>query len=300
MLANVDVVLHAAGPFSTTARPMVEACLRAGIHYLDITGELPVFQHLAKYDLHARERGIMVMPGVGFAISATGCLADHIKRRMPSARYLRLGISMPKSFSRGSIQTMIELVRDRVSICRNGKIISIPIGQMERSFDYGSGDRWSTCVNWPDVYTAAATTGIPNVEVYMEADFLSRTMYHVGALLAAPMQLSVSQSLLRSCANVLVMSPTTPRVSDERQIVVAEAEDNWRQCVRTRLRTIDGYAFTAVSAVQIARRALMGEAPPGFQTPSRVYGADLLLGFDGTIREDLDSYISPSETVQFN
>src|SRR5690242_4394080 len=38
-LRGMRVVLHAAGPFSETSRPMVDACLRAGVHYLDITGE---------------------------------------------------------------------------------------------------------------------------------------------------------------------------------------------------------------------------------------------------------------------
>src|SRR5215210_6957283 len=37
-LKEVDFVLHCAGPFSLTAKPMVEACLRLGKHYLDITG----------------------------------------------------------------------------------------------------------------------------------------------------------------------------------------------------------------------------------------------------------------------
>jgi short subunit dehydrogenase-like uncharacterized protein len=42
-LADIDVVINAAGPFIGTARPMVEACLLTGTHYLDVGGELPVF-----------------------------------------------------------------------------------------------------------------------------------------------------------------------------------------------------------------------------------------------------------------
>lgn len=289
MLANVDVVINSAGPFSGTACPVVEACLRVGVHYLDITGELPVFQYLAQYDQEAQARGIMVMPGVGFAITATDCLAAHMKRRMPSARYLRVGISMPKSLSRGSMRTMIELVRDHVNICRGGKIISIPVGRLERVFDYGDGDRRSACINWPDVYTAAGTTGIPNIEVYIEADFLSRSLYLTGALFAVPLQLRMPRTLLRFYADIMVAPALRGDISTGEQIIVAEAEDYWRQCVRSRLNTMDGYAFTALSSVEVAHRTLKGEIRPGFQTPSRVYGPDLVLGIDGTTRQDIES-----------
>jgi short subunit dehydrogenase-like uncharacterized protein len=210
--------------------------------------------------------------------------------RMPGARHLRLALSMPQSLSRGSIRTMIELVRERVHICRNGELTTIPIGQLERMFDYGDGERWSTCVNWPDTYTAAATTGIPNVEVYIEANFLARTVYRVGALSAGLLQLNAFQSLLKSSANFWSAAPAYEDASTDAQVVVAEVENTWRQCARARLRTTNGYAFTALAAVEIARRVLCGQFCAGFQTPARVYGANLVLDFESTTREDLDNY----------
>jgi short subunit dehydrogenase-like uncharacterized protein len=39
-LGEVDAVLHIAGPFSATSKPMANACLGTGTHYLDITGVL--------------------------------------------------------------------------------------------------------------------------------------------------------------------------------------------------------------------------------------------------------------------
>src|SRR5262249_13438152 len=46
-VAGHRVVLHAAGPFIHTSPPMVQACLRAGAHYLDVTGEIAVFEAAA-------------------------------------------------------------------------------------------------------------------------------------------------------------------------------------------------------------------------------------------------------------
>src|SRR6185295_12866016 len=48
-LDGVAAVLHCAGPFSATSRPMLAGCVRARTHYLDITGEIAVFE-----DIHAR------------------------------------------------------------------------------------------------------------------------------------------------------------------------------------------------------------------------------------------------------
>ena len=46
-LAEARVVLHCAGPFAHTARRMADACFRTHTHYLDITGEIAVFEALA-------------------------------------------------------------------------------------------------------------------------------------------------------------------------------------------------------------------------------------------------------------
>src|SRR4051794_18424495 len=78
VLEEVDVVLHCAGPFSLTSRPMVEACIRNRKHYTDITGEIAVFEACAARDKQARDAGVMLMPGVGFDVAPSDCLALHL------------------------------------------------------------------------------------------------------------------------------------------------------------------------------------------------------------------------------
>src|SRR5688572_30931854 len=53
-LQEVDMVLHCAGPFSITSRPMIAACLRNRKHYTDITGEISVFEAAAALDAQAK------------------------------------------------------------------------------------------------------------------------------------------------------------------------------------------------------------------------------------------------------
>src|SRR5690606_2601806 len=89
-LKEVAMVIHCAGPFSLTSRQMGEACLRTGTHYTDITGEIAVFEACAAVDKKAREAGIMIMPGVGFDVVPSDCLAVHLKNLLPSATHLTL------------------------------------------------------------------------------------------------------------------------------------------------------------------------------------------------------------------
>src|SRR5947207_15729562 len=136
-LRDVRVVLHAAGPFSETSRPMVEACLRAGAHYLDITGEIAVIEALAARHAEARRRGVMVMPSVGFDVVPTDCLAAHVAARLPGARRLVLAISGLRFTSRASAKTAFQHAFDGVRVRRGGQVVLVPWGELHRAFDYG-------------------------------------------------------------------------------------------------------------------------------------------------------------------
>ncbi len=89
-LADIAVVLNCAGPFSQTSAPMVAGCLRSQTHYLDITGEINVFEEVASQDKLAKTTGVILLPGVGFDVVPSDCLAAHLKGRLPSATRLTL------------------------------------------------------------------------------------------------------------------------------------------------------------------------------------------------------------------
>ncbi len=286
-LGDIDVVIHAAGPFIRTARPMLEGCLRAGAHYLDIGGELPAFQDALSLHRQAIERGVMIMPGAAWSVVASDCLAAHVAALLPSAKYLRLGIARSPLSSRGTARSTLNLVSSDVTIRRNGRLTSVPIGRLERAFDYGQGERWSIALSWPDVLTAYHTTGIANVEVYVDTGTWRRIFAPVSAPIGEALRLPMFQTLRERFVNALPEGPTDESRRVVRHVIVAEAEDNWRRCRRVRLTTADGYCFTADAAVAIAHRVIRGEFEIGFQTPARVYGADFVLGLEGAIREDL-------------
>ena len=74
VLSTVQVVLHCAGPFADTAKQMIDACLETRVHYADINGDISVFEMLKNYDTAAKQKNIMIMPGVGFDVVPTDAL----------------------------------------------------------------------------------------------------------------------------------------------------------------------------------------------------------------------------------
>ena len=89
-LAGMSLVLHCAGPFSHTSQPMAEACLRAGLHYLDITGEGPVFGALARAGPPSGRAGSCSCPAPASTWCPPTASPSTSPRRLPGARTLVL------------------------------------------------------------------------------------------------------------------------------------------------------------------------------------------------------------------
>ena len=288
VLGEVPLVLNCAGPFSRTYQSMLEACLKLGKHYLDITGEIKVFEALAKCDAQARQASVMLLPGIGFDVTPSDCLGMHLKQRLPDATQLTIAIKgSGGGFSRGTALTGIEGISGQGVVRKDGKLVGVPLLAKKRLVDFGTGIRTVVSIPWGDVSTAYYSTGIPNIETYMVMPdigiWLGRFLRPlIGLASKAPFQW-----VLKKIVKRLLEGPT----ADERAIghsrLWGEVINQQGDCVVSRMVTPDGYALTAVTALAAVRRALAGDYKIGFQTPSLAYGADFILGFEGVHREDI-------------
>ncbi len=138
-IADVAVVLNCAGPFTRTASAIAEACIQEGVHYLDITGEVEVFELLAAMGDRARSRGVMLMPGVGFDVVPSDCLAAHLKRRMPDAVSLTLAFQASGKPSHGTATTMVENLHRGGLVRRSGRLVAVPSAARVKEVDFGYG-----------------------------------------------------------------------------------------------------------------------------------------------------------------
>ena len=292
-LRGVAVLLNAAGPFSQTSSPLVEACLRCGVHYLDLAGEVAVFEGIRARGAQARQRGTMLLPGVGFDVVPSDCLAAYVTARLPGARTLRLAISGLELMSRGSARTLAEQVGRPPLVRRRGRLVPIAAGSLEHTFDYGAGDAPSVAVSWGDLASAFTTTAIPNIETYFEATPMVRAAVAASRFAGPLLSSTPAQAMLQALTAALPDGPDDEERQTHAAVIVAEAEDSAGSTMRARLRTPEAYTLSADTSVAAAADVLAGNFEAGYQTPAGLYGADYILQFPGVVREEL----SPAAAV---
>jgi len=285
-LEGMSLVLHCAGPFSRTSRPMADACLRTRTHYLDITGEVAVFEALAARESEARDGGVTLLPGSGFDVVPTDCLALHLKRRLPAARRLALGFEALGRVSRGTALTALEGLDRGGLVRRAGVLTPVPSAWRTRTIDFGQGKRKAITIPWGDVSTAWHSTGIPDVEVYMAAPWTLRLLSRASRALGPLVTSGWLQGLLRQQILAGPRGPSPEERQRGRAWVWGEAEDQEGRRAVSRLETPEAYTFTARASLAAVERMLAGEAPEGFQTPASAFGPDFVLGIEGVRRHD--------------
>lgn len=285
-LKQVDFVVHCAGPFSLTSKLMVEACLRLGRHYLDITGEIAVFEALAKRGEQAKAANIMIMPGVGFDVVPSDCLALHLKNRLPTATDLTLAFYGMGKISHGTMATMTLNAGAGGAIRKNGKIVKVPAAWKTREIDFGAVRKNVVTIPWGDVSTAFYSTAIPNIEVYTVVPESNLRMMRLSRYIGWLLSTNLAQSYLQK--QIPEGGPTEAERARGKTYLWGEATDTQGGKVESRLQCPEGYATTVLTALNIAEKILAGDFQIGFQTPAKCYGADLILEIGGVMREDVN------------
>ncbi len=289
LLDGVTAVLHCAGPFVFTSQPMADACLRNGVHYLDITGEIGVYEALAARDAEAKAAGVMLLPGVGFDIVPSDCLAAHLKRRLPSATHLALALRALGGVSQGTALTGLEAIArgEGGMVRRAGKLTPVPSAWKTRAIDFGRGPRSAVTIPWGDVAAAWYSTGIPNVEVYMafpESMITAmKVSRYLGWLFAVPGVKALAANRIRSGAP----GPGDDARAQGVSLLWGRVEDDAGNAAETRMQTPEGYTLTVLVSLLIVEKVLAGAVKPGFQTPSLAFGPDLVMEIEGVTRTDV-------------
>jgi short subunit dehydrogenase-like uncharacterized protein len=283
-LAGAAVLLNAAGPFGVTTAPLLRACLGAGVHYLDVSGEVSPLNLASRLDDAARARNIMVLPAVGFDVVPSDCLAVHLARRLPGADELTLSIEGSNLMSRGSALTFAAHAGVPVLSRKEGRLEPMWYRTQLRWTDFGDGPRPTIATSWGDLVTASRSTGIPNIEVYFEAT-PPRVWTVAGNQYFGWMMRSWTRKWFRSLAEMMPEGPPPEVRAAHGARIVGEARRGQTR-VSAIMRTREAYTFTGIAAAAVVERVLGGEVAYGFQTPGTVFGPDFVLEL-GAERRDL-------------
>lgn len=282
-LQGISLVLHCAGPFSATSRPMVDACVRTRTHYFDITGEVGVFEYIHENDARWRDAGIAAIPGMGFDVVPTDCLAAMLKEDMPDAHTLRIAFKGSGSkMSAGTTKTMIEGMGEGAAVRRHGHLERIPAGSLTRDIPFEDGhDATAVAIPWGDLATAWYSTGIPNIETYIFVGPKQLKQLQTVSRLAWLFRIGSVRRMAQALAGRYVKGPDEQERQSAHMLCFAEVEGPGSNTKVRRLRTPEGYWLTVLASLAGVERWLQDGLKPGAQTPSMAFGSRFVLEIDG-------------------
>jgi short subunit dehydrogenase-like uncharacterized protein len=275
-LDDVTVVLNCAGPFFRTAGSLSQACLERGVHYLDITGEIVVFEECRHRHHAAINREVVVLPGVGFDVVPTDCLASRLAATLPGSTLLELAFAGGAGFSRGTLKTMVLSGGEGGAIRQDGNIVPVKSGWRTQRIAFRDQVREAVTIPWGDVSTAQWSTRIPNIHTYaaLPSDVRRSLSFQpfIGPLLEIPrFRRYVERKIEERAAGPDASARSTARMHVWGRVTHPDG-----RTVEGTVETPEGYRFTAISAVEAAQRVMTAPPMPGYHTPSTAFGAHFL------------------------
>jgi len=287
-LKEIKLIVNAAGPFQFTAKPIIEACLQTGTHYIDVNGDISVFEFIRQYDDAARKAGIMLLPGSGFDVVPTDCTALLLKRLLPDAINLKLAFAtLGGGLSHGTATTMVSRLGESGAKRKNGKIVPVPLGEKGMWVDFGVKKLFVMTIPWGDVSTAYISTGIPNIESYTGISPAIYRFLKLQGLFNWLLRTSFTRRIIKRKIDKRPAGPSDEERSKAMSLIWGEVSNSNGEKRTVRMSCPDGYTLTMQSTLLIAQKILQGHFKPGYQTPATAYGEDLVMELPSVKREIL-------------
>jgi len=285
LLDEVDVVAHCAGPFSATAQPMVEACLDTGTHYLDITGEVGVFEWVYEQHDRAAGAGVVLLPGAGFDVVPTDCTAARLAAALPGATSLELAFVVGGGMSGGTMRSSLEGMAAGGVRRVDGALVACPPGEPSREVPLPSGTRRVSGVRWGDLVSAYRSTGIPNITTYTRIPAPPGAVRLLRGPARALVGLPPVRALLTAVAGRRGSGPDPAVRARTRCEIWGEVRDAAGRTASATLAGPNPYDLTADAVVRTAGYLAAGAGPTGpvaagAHTPSTAFGADFVAQLD--------------------
>lgn len=285
-LAQVGIVMiHAAGPFKQTAGAMVEACISAKTHYLDINGDISVFEMIKSYGEQAEKAGIMLLPGTGFDVVPTDCVAMHLKNQMPDAASIKIAFAtLGGGISHGTASTVVTRLGEPAQRRENGKLMPIPLGKNGLWVNFGNKTLFCMSIPWGDISTAFSSTGIPNIESFMAVKPGVYKLLKIQGLVNWLLRSNMVRRLIQKNIDAKPKGPNAEQRNKGGALVWAQVENPKGETMTASILTPESYNLTAKATVLIAEKILYNQFKSGYQTPAKAYGENLIFELDGVTK----------------
>jgi short subunit dehydrogenase-like uncharacterized protein len=260
-LDGIRVLINCAGPFAGTAKPLMDECIRQGVHYLDVSAEIETYITAEKLGEQASKAGVMLLPGSGGSVAMIGCLVGHALEGLGAPLSIDVVLRVAGSMSRGSATSAAEGMTAGALQRRGGRLV--PSEEASKDFDFNDGKGGVACyaITLPDLVAMWKSHGVGDIRTFVHA---SDASFPTGDLSEMPDGPTAEERKM------------TPYVA---AVEIKTADGSFRRAV---LHTLNGYTFTAVASIEAAKRVLDSKFIVGFQTPVCVFGSDFVESIPGT------------------
>jgi len=280
-MSDAKVIMNCAGPFMETFKAIIASCLRTKTHYLDITGEIPVFQTISALDDEAKKKGVMLLPGIGFDVAPTDCMSLYLKENFQDGDKLTLAFNSegPAGIPPGTLKTMVSLIPYGNWARKNGELIQPGKGMKTRYFEFENIKKKASRISWGDVFTAYHSTKIPNIEVF--AVFPKSIM--IGMKLIEYLRPILKHPKILNFMKKNLKGGSTKAQQEKTKVwLYGELEDIEGKKVTCRMKGPEaGLVWTSLIALQGIKEVLSGNIKPGYQTPASAFGHSFIRKIEG-------------------
>ena len=259
-LLGASLLINCAGPFLDTAALIIEAALRARIHYLDVTAEQRVaLAAFEKFSDAARTAGILIMPSLGFYGALGDLLATAAMRNWSGADEIQIAVALDSWKPTPGTRLTGQRNTGRRLVFSNNRLalLADPLPKIEWVLPQPFGKQELIALPLAETVIISRHLRVPEIHAYMNLAPLAD-----------------------------LHSPTTPgpTPADERgrseQVFLMEAKV--RRGVEERRAIAAGhdiYSITAPIVVEAASRLLSGDMQvTGTAAPGEIFDAEAFLG----------------------
>lgn len=283
LFSQTEIVINAAGPFINTCCQIIEACIESKSHYIDINGDIKVFEIIKSYGEKATQAGVMILSGAGFDIVPSDCLAVKLKKMMTNPTHLKIAFATSGGgISHGTALTVLGRIGEKALKREDGKLKQISMGKNSMWVDFGEAKKFTINMSWGDVSTAYTSTGIENIETYMAVKPKIYYFLKLQFIFNWLLRLGIVRNMIKNYIDKNIVGPNEISREKAYSLFYAEIKNSSGHTMSARLKTDEGYNLTAKATVLIAKKVLNNDFKIGYQTPAKAYSENLIFEIEGT------------------
>lgn len=280
-LKDIDLLYNLAGPYCKTAPTLVEACLRTKTHYMDLTGDIEIYDFLYSLDDVAKDNGVLIMPGVGFNIVATECVAAHTVKKLPECDSLDIVMATRAKPSKGTFKQMIALLPRGGFEIKDNTLEPSEIKKTDIEVKYPDKKRTSFLIPIGELIACHKSMKIANIRTHyaLSATWaaMADTMIDIITKFSSK---SYGKKVLSSFADSYAKGPSEESMLEDKSYVYARASTELGLYAETMIKTPEPYYFTVQIAIIAIQKVLDGDYA-GALTPVEAFGSSFVFEVEG-------------------